>query len=56
MAEPYDHLLEKYARLVIRVGVNVDVVIGSPEVQIDGIHADGSVVAVTRGDEFVLDG
>ena len=28
--------------------------IGSPEVQIDGIHADGSVVPVTRGDEFVL--
>jgi aminopeptidase len=23
-------------------------------VQIDGIHADGSVVPVTRGDEFVL--
>lgn len=33
---------------------HVDIVIGSPEVQIDGIHADGSVVAVTRGDEFVL--
>lgn len=33
---------------------HVDVVIGSPEVQIDGIHADGSVVAVTRGNEFVL--
>jgi aminopeptidase len=33
---------------------HVDIVIGSPEVQIDGIHADGSVVAVTRGNEFVL--
>jgi leucyl aminopeptidase (aminopeptidase T) len=42
-----------------RAGLNqsdthVDIVIGSPEVQIDGIHADGSVVPVTRGDEFVL--
>jgi aminopeptidase len=35
-------------------GTHVDVVVGGPEVQIDGIHADGSVVAVTRGDEFVL--
>ena len=33
---------------------HVDIVIGSPEVQIDGIHADGSVVPVTRGNEFVL--
>ena len=33
---------------------HVDIVIGSPEVQIDGIHADGSVVPVTRGDQFVL--
>ena len=33
---------------------HVDIVIGSPEVQIDGIHADGSVVPVTRGDEFVI--
>ena len=33
---------------------HVDIVIGSPEVQIDGIHADGSVVPVTRGDAFVL--
>jgi len=33
---------------------HVDVVVGSPEVQIDGIHADGSVVPVTRGDEIVL--
>jgi aminopeptidase len=35
-------------------GTHVDVVIGSPEVQIDGIHVDGSVVPVTRGNEFVL--
>ena len=35
-------------------GTHVDIVIGSPEVQIDGIHTDGSVVPVTRGDEFVL--
>jgi aminopeptidase len=34
---------------------HVDIVIGSPEVQIDGIHADGSTVAVTRGNEFVLE-
>ena len=37
-----------------RAATNVDVVVGSPDVQIDGIHPDGSVVAVTRGDEFVL--
>jgi aminopeptidase len=35
-------------------GTHVDIVVGSPEVQIDGIHTDGSVVPVTRGDEFVL--
>ena len=37
-----------------QASTHVDIVIGSPEVQIDGIHADGSVVPVTRGDEFVL--
>jgi aminopeptidase len=37
-----------------QANTHVDIVIGSPEVQIDGVHADGSVVAVTRGDEFVL--
>ena len=60
--------IEYFARMTVRriqdqnvdSGVNqanthVDIVIGSPEVQIDGIHADGSVVPVTRGDEFVLD-
>ncbi len=33
---------------------HVDIVIGSPEVQIDGIHSDGSTVPLTRGDKFVL--
>jgi aminopeptidase len=37
-----------------QASTHVDIVVGSPEVQIDGIHADGSVVPVTRGDEFVL--
>lgn len=37
-----------------QASTHVDVVIGSPEVQIDGIHADGSTTPVTRGDEFVL--
>jgi aminopeptidase len=37
-----------------QAATHVDVVIGSPEVQIDGIHADGSVVPVTRGNAFVL--
>ncbi|HEX5090925.1 MAG TPA: aminopeptidase [Nocardioides sp.] len=37
-----------------QANTHVDIVVGSPEVQIDGIHADGSVVPVTRGDEFVL--
>jgi aminopeptidase len=37
-----------------QAATHVDIVIGSPEVQIDGIHADGSVVPVTRGNEFVL--
>lgn len=33
---------------------HVDVVVGSPEVEIDGIQADGTSVPVTRGDVFVL--
>jgi aminopeptidase len=54
-----DGSLELSAEQRVAEGLNqsdthVDIVIGSPEVQIDGIHADGSVVAVTRGDEFVL--
>jgi len=43
----------------IDAGVNqsathVDVVVGSPDVEIDGIGADGHVTPVLRGDEFVL--
>jgi aminopeptidase len=34
--------------------VHVDVVVGSPEVEIDGVARDGTVVPITRGDEFVL--
>lgn len=37
-----------------QANTHVDIVIGSPEVQIDGIHEDGSTAPVTRGDEFVL--
>jgi aminopeptidase len=33
---------------------HVDVVIGSPEVEIEGIHADGTVVPVVQGDRFTL--
>ncbi|MGN6609143.1 MAG: aminopeptidase [Jatrophihabitans sp.] len=33
---------------------HVDIVVGSPEVEIDGIAADGTVVPITRGDAFVL--
>jgi aminopeptidase len=33
---------------------HVDVVVGSPDVEIDGIQADGTAVPVTRGDVFVL--
>jgi len=57
--ETIDRGREQSPDQLIDSGVNqanthVDIVIGSPEVQIDGIHADGSVVPVTRGDEFVL--
>jgi aminopeptidase len=33
---------------------HVDIVIGSPDVEIDGIGKDGSVTPITRGDTFVL--
>jgi aminopeptidase len=45
---------ERIASGLNQANTHVDIVIGSPEVQIDGIHADGSVVPITRGDEFVL--
>lgn len=58
-ADTIERGLEQSPEQLVDAGVNqanthVDIVIGSPEVQIDGIHADGSVVPVTRGDEFVL--
>jgi aminopeptidase len=45
---------ERVASGLNQANTHVDIVIGSPEVQIDGIHADSSVVPITRGDEFVL--
>lgn len=33
---------------------HVDVVVGSPDVEIDGIGADGTATPITRGDAFVL--
>jgi len=33
---------------------HVDVVIGSPDVEIEGIHADGTVVPIVQGDHFAL--
>jgi aminopeptidase len=37
-----------------QAGTHVDIVIGSPQVEIEGIHADGSVVPIVQGDSFVL--
>ncbi|WP_375478608.1 aminopeptidase [uncultured Jatrophihabitans sp.] len=34
---------------------HIDVVVGSPEVEIDGLGVDGQPVPITRGDVFVLD-
>jgi aminopeptidase len=33
---------------------HVDIVIGSPDVEIDGIAPDGTITPITRGDTFVL--
>ena len=33
---------------------HVDVVVGSSEIEIDGIPTDGTSVAIVRGDAFVL--
>jgi len=36
-------------------GTHVDAVVGSPDVEIDGLEPSGHVVPITRGDTFVLD-
>lgn len=38
-----------------QANTHVDVVVGSPQVEIDGIYPDGRAVPITRGDVFVLD-
>ena len=45
MTEPYDHLLERYARLVIRVGVNVQ---PGQEVVINGLPEQADVARAAR--------
>jgi aminopeptidase len=55
----FERGLEMTAEQLREAGMNsspthVDVVVGSPEVEIDGIQADGTPVPVTRGDVFVL--
>jgi aminopeptidase len=37
-----------------QASTHVDIVIGSPEVEIDGFARDGTVTPITRGDTFVL--
>ncbi|MDC5696967.1 aminopeptidase [Intrasporangium calvum] len=37
-----------------QANTHVDIVIGSPQVEIDGIDKDGAVTPITRGDTFVL--
>src|SRR6476659_3160066 len=65
MSEPFDHLLEKYARLVIRVGVNVqpgqEVVISALPEQADAARAlaeeayrvGASRVTIDYGDPYL---
>ncbi|MGZ4115780.1 MAG: aminopeptidase, partial [Actinomycetota bacterium] len=45
---------ERELRGVNHSGVHVDFMVGSPEVDVDGIERDGTAVPVMRGGEFVL--
>jgi aminopeptidase len=47
---------ERIARGLNQSATHVDIVVGSPEVEIHGIAPDGTVVPVVEGDAFVLDG
>jgi len=45
---------ERVSQGLNQSSTHVDIVIGSPEVEIDGIAKDGTVTPITRGDTFVL--
>jgi aminopeptidase len=38
-----------------QAGTHVDIVVGSPDVEIDGIGADGAITPIVQGDAFVLE-
>jgi aminopeptidase len=46
---------ERIAAGLNQANTHVDIVIGSPEVEIQGIAADGAVTPIVEGDAFVLD-
>jgi aminopeptidase len=46
---------ERIAAGVNQANTHVDIVVGSPDVEIDGLDALGHAVPITRGDTFVLD-
>jgi aminopeptidase len=45
---------ERIASGLNQSATHVDIVVGSPDVQIEGIHADGSTVPIVEGNTFVL--
>jgi len=46
---------ERIASGLNQSGTHVDIVVGSPQVEIEGISADGTIVPIVEGDRFVLD-